>query len=84
MPVLSWECKAGNIRALNQAYAQFGAVLLVDVIGGQSFAKLRGRSAHNMIKVRVVRWVSVKNLDPDGAFLNLICEPVKGHFHYVL
>ena len=83
VPGLPGECEPGNIRTRNEAHAQFGAMLFVNVVGCQSFAQLRGRCAHNMIEVCVVQRVSAEDFDPDGTFLDLIRGPVQGHFHHI-
>ena len=80
---LTGKRESRDVGARDQAHAQLGAVFLVDIIGGEAFAKFRGCGAHDVIDVGVVIGVPFEDLDPDRAFLDLIGRSVQRLLHHI-
>ncbi len=59
-------------------------MLFVDVVSREFLAQLSRRRAHNVIEVRVIRWVPAEDLNPNRAFLDLVRRPVQRHLNHVL
>ena len=69
--------KPRYIRTRHQGNSKFRPVLLLAVINRKSFAKLRRRGTHNVVQIRIVRRFSLKNLNTDRAFFDLIRRAIQ-------
>jgi len=76
-----WKRKPRYVRAWGQAYSKLGTVLLLAIIDRESLPEFGRRHSHHVIQIGVIRRLSLKNLDTDRAFFDLICRTVDGLLH---
>ena len=72
-----------NIRAWRQPYSKLGTVFLFAIIDGKSFPEFGRRRSHHVIQIGVIGRFSLKNLNADRTFFDLICRTVDGLLHNI-